>query len=152
MARLTTVLRPVAKWIAENVGRFVYWVLAVAVLFGGAMAAITYALVRTEGATCQILAGLIMVAGVAIISVVVGGLLTAVRTLQGWVGATGLGPTVSKTLFAQTLGVSDKRPEGKTELAKSLQGKAVGEVRERLRQAFTDVFARRELDRWLPAS
>lgn len=149
---LRTAAGMLAKWVALNFARLFFWVLLTAAAFGAAMGLATYALVRGQSPTCQIVAGLICGLGVVLVALIAGAALAVTKTLENWVAATNLGPMVSQALFAQTLGVSDKRPEGKTELAKSLQGATVGEVRRRLKAAFAEVFATKSLDRWLPAS
>lgn len=155
MARIATRLRLAAGfvggWLLQNLGRLLFWIVASGLLFCLIVGGIAYYLVREETTTCQTTAGVMVLIGSAIVGVISGGAFTAAKTLAGWVDGINLGPMVSKAIFAQTLGVTDKRPEGKTALAKSLQGASVGTVKETLGTAFGEIFATRALDRWLPA-
>ena len=156
MPAMTRVLRTsagyAATWLLHNLARFLFWWFAVAVAFGGITGAATYALVREETNSCQIASAVIVALGTFLVATISGAAMTATKTLEKWIAATNLGPMVSQAIFAQVLGVSDKRPEGRTELAKSLQGAKVGDVRRRLKEAFSEAFASKSLDRWLPAT
>ncbi|MEM6331608.1 MAG: hypothetical protein AAF790_15355 [Planctomycetota bacterium] len=143
-------LRFVAGWVAANLARFLAWAALVAALSGGVMGLLTYLLVREERAAVQIACGVLFAIGALVAGGVAGGLLAAVRSLAGWITDSGLGPMASRAVFAEKLGVTDKRPEGTTELAQSLHGATLGEAKRKLQDAFARVFESGSLDRWLP--
>lgn len=146
-----TVGPPLARWIAGHLVRVAVCVLLVGLLFGGVVGGLGWLLVRESDALTLWLAGAVVLVGSAAVGVVAGGLLAGTTGVREWIESLALGPTVSRVLFAQTLGVTDKRPKGDTRLAQSLDGATVGDARRRLREAFHEAFQSRSLDRWLPS-
>ncbi len=92
---------------------------------------------------------------VAIASLIAGLLWAAVATAQGFVEsmieATGVGPLISKLVFKQALGVSDKRPQGSSEVAGELENADPTEAKRVVETRLASVFSSKQLEEWLPA-
>ena len=140
-----------AGWLAANLLRVVGWIVATGLVFLLIVGGICWLLLRNEPASAQWTAAVLTLLATAIVGLISGAALAAVATLGAWVREADLGGLLSKAVFSQTLGVSDKRPAGRGELAESIQGATVGEVKQRLTAEFKETLTGGSLVRWLPA-
>ncbi len=148
---LAGLLRPLTRLIFDNAKRFL-----TGALFGGAMFAVLvgglcYYLVREEPFWRLAVVSSLVAVGTMLAAVVSGVRLAATETLRGWVEATGVGPMLSRVIFKQALGVSDKRPGGSNEIAAELNGATLGEAKAKVGARLGAIFSGDSLDRWLPA-
>lgn len=155
MARVVPLTRAAIRfaggWLLQNFLRVAGWVLGTGLLFCLVVGGISWYLMQGEPAAARWSAGAVVAIGAVVVGLLAGLALAAVATLGAWVRDADLGGLVSKAVFSQTLSVSDKRPQGRGELAESLNGATVGEVKQRLQSSFGEVFTSGILDRWLPA-
>jgi hypothetical protein len=143
--------RSVARLILDNAQRFVSGAFVGGALFAVLVGGLCYFLVREEPFWQLAVVSTLVALGTMLAGVVWGVRLAATETLRGWVEATGVGPMLSKVIFKQALGVSDKRPGGSSEITAELQGATLGEAKTKLAARLGAIFSGNSLDRWLPA-
>lgn len=155
MARLVPLLRTgfgfLFRWLAQNILRVAGWVIGTGLLFFLGVGGLSWYLMKGEPTAAQWSAAGVVATGSVVVGLLAGLALAAVATLGAWVRGADLGGLVSKAVFSQTLSVTDRRPAGRGELAESLNGATIGEVKQRLSNSFGEVFTSGALDRWLPA-
>ncbi|MCA9238923.1 MAG: hypothetical protein KDA37_01935 [Planctomycetales bacterium] len=139
------------KLVAENVKRFTLGFLSGAACYALLLGAMAYSLLRNESPWQTYVAGVLVAVGAILAGVVTGARVAATQTLRDWVDSTGAGPMLSKVIFKQALGVSEKRPEGSKQVAAELEGMTVGQAKAKLVEKLSELFHSDALDRWLPS-
>lgn len=140
-----------ARLIADNLRRFLQGALVGGGGFALVVGGVCYYLVSDQAFWRLVVVGVLVAVGVMLTGLVCGVRLAVTETIRDWVRATGVGPMLSKVIFKQALGVSDKRPDGSKTVAAELDGATVGQAKERLSEHFTSLFFGDSLERWLPA-
>lgn len=139
------------RLISDNVQRFVTGALLGGGLFALVVGGFSFYLVSDQDYWRLVVVGIVVAIGVMLAGLASGVRLAVTQTLRDWVVSSGVGPMLSKVIFKQALGVSDKRPEGSKAVAAELDGATVGMAKERLAEHLGDLFGGGSLDRWLPA-
>lgn len=148
---LATFARAFAQLVATNLKRFLLGALIGGGVFALLVGGLGYFLVREEPFWRLATVGVLTAIGTMIVAVVIGARMTASQALRDWVDASGVGPLLSKVIFKQALGVSDKKPQGSKQLASELDGATLGDAKSKLTEHLGELFLGDSLDRWLPA-
>ncbi|TWT65940.1 hypothetical protein Pla123a_48510 [Posidoniimonas polymericola] len=139
------------RLVTDNLHRFFTGALLGGGLFALLVGGLCYYLVSDQAYWRLVAVSILVSIGVMLAGLASGVRLAVTETLRDWVNATSVGPMLSKVIFKQALGVSDKRPEGSKAVAAELDGATVGQAKERLAEHLGDLFGGDSLDRWLPA-
>lgn len=139
------------RLITENLRRFVVGFVTGAVSYALVLGLVAYVLLRGEASWQTTTAAVLVALGAVLAGVVTGARAAATETLRDWVDSTSAGPMLSKVIFKQALGVSEKRPEGSKQLAAELEVMTVGQAKAKLVEKLSELFHSDALDRWLPS-
>lgn len=151
MARVRQAAGLLARTAATHLRRFLSGAMVGGALFLLAVGGVCFLLVHESAFWRLATVSTLVAFGAMVTALVTGGLFMASAALRDWVEAANIGPTLSKVLFKQALGVSDKRPHGSPQLAERLEGMTVGEAKRALLERFSELFAGESLNRWLPS-
>ncbi|QDU91364.1 hypothetical protein Pla175_47860 [Pirellulimonas nuda] len=148
LGKLKNILLSLAS---ANLKRFFVSAVIGVALFAAIVGAGAFYLAQNAGGVSQAAVAVV----VAVASLITGLLWAAVATAHGFlqtvVESTGVGPLISKLVFKQALGVSDKRPQGSSEVAAELDAADDRQAKQAVETRLASVFSSAKLEEWLPA-